>query len=61
MALKTLDVVVYGATGYTGRLLAAYLCRAYSVNNTLRWAIAGRSHAALEVTAQRLVLQQTWN
>ena len=35
------DVVVYGATGFTGRLVAQYLDRQYG--RSLNWAMAGRS------------------
>jgi short subunit dehydrogenase-like uncharacterized protein len=37
------DLVIYGATGYTGRLVAEYLYQQYGVNNSIRWAMAGRS------------------
>ncbi|QJD59262.1 saccharopine dehydrogenase [Pseudomonas sp. gcc21] len=37
------DIVVYGATGYTGRLVAEYLAREYADDKTLRWAMAGRN------------------
>jgi short subunit dehydrogenase-like uncharacterized protein len=40
------DVIVYGATGFTGRLVAEYLTQAYPEG--LRWAMAGRSLAKLE-------------
>lgn len=40
------DVVVFGATGFTGRLVAEYLAR--SAPPGLRWAIAGRSRDKLE-------------
>ena len=36
------DVIVWGATGFTGALVAEYLLRAYGVDQSLRWAIAGR-------------------
>lgn len=36
------DIIVYGATGYTGRLVAQYLAQAYAEDN-LRWAMAGRN------------------
>jgi short subunit dehydrogenase-like uncharacterized protein len=39
-----LDIVVYGATGYTGRLVAEYLAQNYA---GLAWAMAGRSAAKL--------------
>lgn len=37
------DVIVYGATGYTGRLVAEYLNNAYGVDGRYKWAMAGRS------------------
>lgn len=39
------DVIVYGASGYTGRLVAEYLSREYP--GRLRWAMAGRNKAKL--------------
>jgi short subunit dehydrogenase-like uncharacterized protein len=39
------DIVVYGATGFTGRLVAEYLAAHYP---GLNWAMAGRSLAKLE-------------
>ena len=40
------DVIVYGATGYTGRLVAEYIAGAYP--NGVHWAMAGRSLTKLE-------------
>jgi short subunit dehydrogenase-like uncharacterized protein len=37
------DVVIYGATGFTGRLVAEYMNQAYGVDKDIRWAMAGRS------------------
>jgi short subunit dehydrogenase-like uncharacterized protein len=37
------DIIVYGATGYTGRLVAEYLVQQYGTDSSLRWAMAGRS------------------
>ena len=45
-----LDIIVYGATGFTGSLVAAYL----SKTPGLRWAVAGRSRAKLETLAASL-------
>jgi short subunit dehydrogenase-like uncharacterized protein len=42
------DVIVYGATGYTGRLVAEHLARRYGVGGEVKWAMAGRSQAKLE-------------
>lgn len=38
---REFDVIMYGATGYTGRLVAEYLAQNYA--GDLRWAMAGRS------------------
>lgn len=43
---RDLDVVLFGATGYTGRLVADYLATAPSARE-LRWAIAGRDREKL--------------
>jgi short subunit dehydrogenase-like uncharacterized protein len=43
---KDFEIVVFGATGFTGRLVADYLARTYP--NGLRWAMAGRSREKLE-------------
>ncbi len=37
------DIIVYGATGYTGRLVAQYLVQQYGADTGLKWAMAGRS------------------
>ena len=42
------DVIVYGATGFTGKLVADYLARQYGIGKDLNWAIAGRSASKLE-------------
>ena len=45
---RPLDVVLWGATGFTGRLVAEYLARNHGVGAALRWAIGGRNRAKLE-------------
>jgi short subunit dehydrogenase-like uncharacterized protein len=37
------DIVVYGATGFTGQLVAEYLASHYRGDKELKWAMAGRS------------------
>jgi short subunit dehydrogenase-like uncharacterized protein len=37
------DIVVYGATGFTGQLVAEYLASHYKGDPQLKWAMAGRS------------------
>ena len=46
------DVVLFGATGFTGRLTAAYL--ASHAPPSLRWAVAGRNKAKLEAVREEL-------
>ena len=43
MSSAKFDIVVYGATGFTGQLVAEYLAAHYKDDKTLKWAMAGRS------------------
>jgi short subunit dehydrogenase-like uncharacterized protein len=47
-ATREFDVIVYGATGFTGMLVAEYLVERYGCDSGLKWAIAGRSANRLE-------------
>ena len=44
--MSEFDIIVYGATGFTGRLVAEYLGQRYP--SGLSWAMAGRSLSKLE-------------
>ena len=44
---REFDVIVFGATGFTGRLVAEYLSQNYAAA-TAKWAMAGRSQDKLE-------------
>ena len=44
---KSFDLIVFGATGFTGRLVAEYLQNTYGVGGDVRWAMAGRSASKL--------------
>jgi short subunit dehydrogenase-like uncharacterized protein len=37
------DIIVFGATGFTGRLVAEYLSTRHGSNGQARWAMAGRN------------------
>lgn len=52
MSSRTHDLVLFGATGFTGGLTAEYL--ACNAPKTARWAIAGRSLDKLEAVRTRL-------
>jgi short subunit dehydrogenase-like uncharacterized protein len=43
MKSSKFDIVVYGATGFTGQLIAEYLAAHYGKDKGLTWAMAGRS------------------
>ena len=46
---REFDIVVYGATGYTGRLVAEHFVREYgSAADAPKWAMAGRDPGKLE-------------
>lgn len=46
---REFDIVVYGATGYTGRLVAEYLSNHYGDRTDgPKWAMAGRNRSKLE-------------
>lgn len=54
MSAQEFDVIVYGATGFTGRLVAEYLQRTYGAEGDVRWAMAGRDLNKLRAVATEL-------
>ena len=44
---RTYDIVICGATGFTGRLVMAYMAKTYGVDGEIKWAVAGRNAAKL--------------
>lgn len=48
MADREFDIIVWGASGFTGRLVAEHLYNVYRAEDTLRWAMAGRNRGKLE-------------
>ena len=51
-ASRPYDLVVHGATGYTGKLIAEHVAQTFPTN--LTWALAGRSASKLEAVASEL-------
>ena len=51
---REFEVVVWGATGFTGRLVAEHLSQHYGTSQPLRWALGGRNRAKLERVAGEL-------
>jgi short subunit dehydrogenase-like uncharacterized protein len=52
MSQRRYDIVVYGATGYTGKLTAQYISK--NLPTDIKWAIAGRSQSKLSDLANEL-------
>jgi len=48
MEKKIFDVIVWGSTGFTGKLVTEYLISKYGLGQNLKWAIAGRNKTKLE-------------
>ncbi len=46
--LNKYDFIIYGATGFTGKLVVEYAINQYESNNEISWAIAGRNNEKLE-------------
>ena len=46
---REFDVIIWGASGFTGKLVVEYLYGVYSSNRDLKWAIAGRDFSKLEL------------
>jgi short subunit dehydrogenase-like uncharacterized protein len=51
MADREFDVVVFGATGFTGRLVAEYIA---ATHRDIRWAMAGRSEDKLKAVRDEM-------
>ena len=51
---REFEVVVWGASGFTGRLVAEYLLEKYGASNGFRWAIGGRNPQKMESVRREL-------
>ena len=45
---REFDIIIWGASGFTGRLVAEYLFKQYGTSGNLKWAMAGRNQEKLE-------------
>jgi len=48
------DIIVWGASGFVGKLICEYLVSRYGNDPSLRWAMGGRSRAKLEAVRDTL-------
>ena len=55
---RSYDIVIWGASGFTGKLVCQYLLKNYGAGEgpALRWTIAGRNHKKLETICKELNL-----
>ena len=44
---REFDIVIFGASGFTGSLVAEYVAKEY--DNSIKWAVAGRNKGKIEV------------
>lgn len=51
---KPHDIIVWGASGFTGRLVAEYMAARYGVGGNARWAMGGRNGEKLEAVAAEI-------
>jgi len=56
MSEREFDVIVFGASGYTGKLVAEYMGKEYGYDESIRWAIAGRNKDKLSSVKKDLDL-----
>jgi len=54
---RTFDIIVFGATGFTGQLVVEYLYNTCGVGRDVAWAIAGRSLEKLTQVRDTLGIQ----
>ena len=54
---RTYDIVVLGATGFTGGLCVRHLAKTYGVGKNVKWSIAGRSKDKLEKLKRQLAVE----
>jgi len=55
---RDLDLIVYGATGFTGRLVCEHLNCTYGVGGDYKWGMAGRSLSKLEKVRDELSIDE---
>ena len=58
MSEREFDVIVFGASGYTGKLVAEYMGKEYGYDESIRWAIAGRNKDKLSSVKKDLDLDE---
>ena len=58
---REFDIIVWGASGFTGRLVVLYLFNKYGVTGDLKWAMGGRNLIKLKTVRDEVGLVKTGN
>ena len=58
MSEREFDIVIFGASGYTGKLVVEYMHKEYGGNDSINWAIAGRNKQKLSSVRDELGLNE---
>ena len=56
---REFDVVIFGATGFTGKLVAEYFQAQYGNDDNVKWAVAGRNEAKLNGVKKELGISES--
>ena len=58
---RSYDIIIWGASGFTGNLVCQYLIEKYGVDETskIQWAIAGRNREKLEKVRNDLKIEHS--
>ena len=49
---REFDIIIYGASSFTGKIILDYFVEKYPPHDSFRWAIAGRNKTKLEKLTQ---------
>ena len=52
---KKYNVVIYGASSFTGQIVLEYFLKNYPPNGRLKWAISGRNYDKLEASLRKII------
>ena len=57
---RDFDIVIWGATGFTGQLVVEYILSTYGEHSKFRWAIAARNSQKLNEITKHLAAKFPW-
>lgn len=51
---RPVDIAIYGATGFTGKLVVEYFSKVYGPSSGIKWALAGRNQEKMQHVCSEL-------